>query len=118
MFGGGMRQAGILAAACIYSLNEHIERLYYDHDNANYLAKNLYSFPEISIDMETVQTNMVNIKINHSSLAITEIIEKLYEQNVLIYSTMPDTLRAVTHLNVSKNDIDSTISAFHAVLAS
>lgn len=106
MLGGGMRQAGILAAAGIYALTNHVDRLAEDHENAEKLAKGLSRIHEISIDMESVQTNIVFASIQTD---MVELADFLKEKGILINSSNP--VRLVTHLDIDTQDIEFTINA-------
>lgn len=111
--GGGMRQAGILAAAGLIALNEMPRRLQEDHDNARLLAAALSRLPGISIDLARVQTNMVFINLTHECpYTPPQLIEKLKAQNVLIGQTKAHQMRAVTHRWISRADIEQAIDAF------
>ena len=109
MLGGGMRQAGILAAAGIYALEHHIDRLVIDHDNASYLARGLADIACLHVDPEVVQTNMVFADIGDNADALAE---HMKTRGILI-DHAPN-LRMVTHLDISKNDIHKTVQAFHS----
>lgn len=101
MCGGGMRQAGILAAAALYALENNIERLADDHENAHHLAEGLRRISELSVASDGAQTNMVFFTIDAS--AAEELGSYLQEKNILI-SAGPAT-RLVTHLGISEEDI-------------
>lgn len=103
MFGGGMRQAGILAAGALYALKHHRERLKEDHDNARLLAEGLQSIPGIEIDLTTIQTNIV--RFNTTSIAAPMLVERLAEQGVLVFATGSHSIRAVTNLMVNREQI-------------
>ena len=108
VLGGGMRQAGIIAAAGILALQENVDRLSEDHANAMLLAEELTSIDEIDIDMALVQTNMVFVSLKSGSpdkLAVY-----LKDAGVLIEVGNP--IRLVTHLDVSTKDIHRTVSLF------
>jgi len=108
VLGGGMRQAGIIAAAGILALQDNIDRLSEDHANAKLLAEGLSSIDEIKIDMALVQTNMVFVSLKSDSpekLAVY-----LKDAGVLIDTGNP--IRLVTHLDVSTKDIHRAISQF------
>ena len=110
VLGGGMRQAGIIAAAGILALQENIDRLSEDHANAMLLAEELTSIDEIDIDMALVQTNMVFVSLKSGSpdkLAVY-----LKDAGVLIEVGNP--IRLVTHLDVSTKDIHRTVSLFES----
>jgi Threonine aldolase len=113
MVGGGMRQAGIIAAAGIYAIQHHIERLAEDHANAALLARELAQIPQLDIDLARVQTNMVFITPNDGSSAA--LCAYLQEQGILV--DPGTTIRLVTHLDVGTNDIArviATIRKFYA----
>jgi threonine aldolase len=117
--GGGMRQAGILAAAGLIALNEMTERLREDHENARRLANGLNTIPGLSVDMAQVQTNMIFIKVGpESRYTAGQIAEKLVAHNVYIGMTYPDTFRAVTHYWITPDRVDHALAAFQQVLAS
>jgi len=109
MLGGGMRQVGILCAAALYALEHHRERLVEDHDNALRLARGLQEMPAISLDLESVQTNIVIFDV-HGMLA-AEFSKRAAEQGVRINAVGKTRLRAVTHLDVTARDIDDALLA-------
>jgi len=109
MLGGGMRQAGILAAAGIYALTNHVDRLEQDHDNALALAKGLSDVNGITIDLSMVQTNIVFADIQTD---MTTLADFLKQKGILISASNP--VRLVTHMGISHEDIDQTIEAFKA----
>jgi threonine aldolase len=115
MFGGGMRQVGILAAAAIYALQHHQERLAEDHANARRLAEALQGLGGIAIDLETVQTNIVIMNIANTEHTAITAIAALKQEGVLVVPFSATTLRAVTHLDVQTADIDRAIIAFRKV---
>jgi threonine aldolase len=105
MLGGGMRQAGMLASAMHYALDHNVERLAIDHQNARYLAEQLSQFNEISV--KPARTNMVFATLADEQVA-NRLAEFLTKHGVLI-STAKE-LRLVTHLNITKADIDTFIA--------
>ncbi|WP_110456530.1 low-specificity L-threonine aldolase [Shewanella algidipiscicola] len=113
MLGGGMRQAGILAAAAELALNEQVERLAIDHDNAHYLAEQLQGVAEFEVNVAEVQTNMVFAKVS-DKLDITAIAKILKKQGILL--SPGSVMRLVTHADISRNDIDTFIKALKALL--
>lgn len=115
MLGGGMRQAGFLAAAGLYALNNNVTRLKDDHENARYLAQALNSLPGFSTERYTVQTNIVLVDIDES-IDIQAISSALKAQNIIITPGYQG-MRLVTHLNVDKAAIDTLIAALIAQLA-
>ncbi|MGD8521465.1 MAG: low-specificity L-threonine aldolase [Desulfobacterales bacterium] len=116
LIGGGMRQAGIMAAAGIVALNEMVERLADDHANAKKLAEGLANIPGISVDPEHIKTNIVFIEITCSDMTAEELVNLLNEKGVRISASGPQRLRAVTHYHISSDDIDYTLSAFAKIL--
>jgi threonine aldolase len=116
MYGGGMRQAGILAAAGIYAVEHHITRLKEDHDNARRLAILLQKIPTVSINPDHVETNIVVFEVRDVPRSASDILADLKKMGVLINSVGRMTFRAVTHLDVSAEDIDRAGEAFAAVL--
>jgi threonine aldolase len=101
IFGGGMRQAGILAAGALYALEHHINRLQEDHLKARTFAQRLEGHPRLVIDMRTVQTNMVVFDITRTGKSTDEVLAILKSKNVLLSDANYTSLRAVTHLDVS-----------------
>ena len=112
MFGGGMRQAGSLAAAGTYALEHHVDRLADDHARARRLAESLAEMPGISVVLDRVQTNMVYIDLDPAGRSSAEWVEALQREGVLVVATSPNQLRAVTHLDVADPEIDSVIDSF------
>ncbi|NVK22653.1 MAG: low-specificity L-threonine aldolase [Kangiellaceae bacterium] len=101
MVGGGMRQSGVLAAAGIYALENHVDRLAFDHANAKVLAKRLQEFPKLSVNMDLVQTNMLFVK---TDLETAEKLTDFLKQHDIII--LPgETMRWVMHLDVSSSDV-------------
>jgi threonine aldolase len=117
MFGGGMRQAGIIAAAAIYGLEHHRERLAEDHAKARRLAEALHGRGGIDIDLATVQTNIVIMNIAKTKLTVESAVEALKKESVLVAPFGATTLRAVTHLDVSAADIERAIMAFYKIFS-
>ena len=110
MFGGGMRQVGIIAAAGLYALENNIERLSKDHERALILAEAIESMNNFSVNLGQIQTNMVYVNcIGQTSL---ELVEKLSELGIDTISIDDTSIRLVTHLHITNEDIERTISAF------
>ena len=114
--GGGMRQAGIVAAAGIVALNEMVDRLTEDHANAKKLAEGLADIPGISVDPTHIKTNIVFFDITRSDMTADELVNRLDQEGVRLSAGGPQRLRAVTHYHISSDDIDYTLSAFAKVL--
>jgi threonine aldolase len=100
--GGGMRQAGILAAAGLIALEKHTARLKEDHDNAKFLAQGLARIPGIKIDPATVRTNIVIFGIGGSGIGSTEFTRRMGERNVLAGGVNNELVRFVTHMDVDR----------------
>jgi len=115
MFGGGMRQAGIIASAGIYSLQNNIDRLSEDHARMRSLAEAISSLDSFSIDMETVQTNMAYINVDEEKFSADDVVNKLANKGIDLYSTGPQDIRAVAHLDVDDEGIEQAISAFQSL---
>jgi threonine aldolase len=111
MMGGAMRQSGILAAACIYALEHHIERLATDHENARALARGLAALPGVSIDADAVQTNIVMFEVEDAP----ELVARRHER-VRLGALGPRRVRAVTHLDVSREDVEAALDALAQAL--
>jgi threonine aldolase len=109
MLGGGMRQAGVIAAAALYALENHVERLSEDHDKAQHLAEGL---TQQGYDVSSPQTNMVFFKHPHAA----SIVSQASEQGVAALTAKAQTIRLVTHLDVSFEDIDESIATFGKLL--
>jgi threonine aldolase len=116
MYGGAMRQAGILAAAGIYALDHHIGRLKDDHDNAKRLARKLQQIPAITINPQHVESNIVIFDIIGHRLSPPELVAALRREHVLINAIGGTSFRAVTHLDVSTRQIDAAADAFARIL--
>lgn len=108
VLGGGMRQAGVLAAAGIYALKNNIDRLAEDHANAVLLAEGLSEIDELNFNPASVQTNMLFVRLDKTAGA--ELPGFLKERGILVLGR--DTLRLVTHLDVNGQDIRTVITAF------
>jgi threonine aldolase len=117
MLGGGMRQAGVLAAAGLVALEDTPPRLHEDHENARKLADGLAELPGIRIDPEKVVTNIVIFDVAGTGQAADAICEKLRKDNVLA-SGFGTSIRMVTHFDVSRADIETALKAMRAVLKS
>jgi threonine aldolase len=97
-----MRQAGILAAACLHALAHHRKRLTEDHENAATLARSLAGAPGIALDVAAVETNLVNVTIEVPAAAV---VAHAKAQGLLILASGPNALRMVTHLDISAGDV-------------
>lgn len=102
-WGGGMRQVGILAAAGLYALQNNVERLKEDHEKAKFLAERINANPNLVIDMQTVQTNILLFR--PKNISVEESISKCKDKGLLVSTGKVDLIRAITHLDVSFDDV-------------
>lgn len=116
LLGGGMRQAGVIAAAGIVALREMVDRLHDDHDNARELAQGLAELPQIAVDLQTVQTNLVVFRLRNTSLTPAAFIAAMREHGVLLGGFGDDRLRFATHYGIERADIDAALLATKRVL--
>ncbi len=114
MFGGGMRQAGIIAAGALHALRHHRARLAEDHANAKTLAAGLASIAGLEADPTEVETNMVRIRV--LTMPAQQLVGELKARGVLVLATGRDSLRAVTNLMVSAEDIRAALAITAEVL--
>jgi threonine aldolase len=115
MFGGGMRQAGILAAAGIYALKHNIARLSEDHANAKRLAIALADMKGVALQPDQVETNIVIFDIAKTRYTVQQAVETLKQDGVLVVPFGKTLLRAVTHLDVHREETDQAIKIFKKV---
>ncbi|UCD70602.1 MAG: low-specificity L-threonine aldolase [Syntrophobacterales bacterium] len=118
MFGGGMRQVGIIAAAGIYALDHHADRLGLDHANAKRLAQGLSQIDGVQIDLNIVETNIVVFDVSEMGIDPHHIAESLKERRILMIPFGKALIRAVTHLDVSAEDIERSIEIAADVFSS
>lgn len=113
-WGGGMRQVGILAAAGLYAIKNNISKLAEDHANAKYLADRISELSSVEIDIKAVQTNIVSFK--SQELTAEDVIEKCREMGLLISAGKVGWLRAVTHLDVNREQMKKAVEIISKVL--
>ena len=111
MLGGAFRQSGIVAAGCLYALDHHVERLAEDHLNARFLAEGLASLPGVRIDPALVETNIVIFSVDDAPGVVGRIADRVELQAFDAHR-----VRAVTHLDVSRADVEAALEAFAAEL--
>ncbi len=117
MFGGGMRQGGIIAAGALYALENNIDRLADDHANAKRLAQAIAEMHGVSIDVKSVETNIVYFDVDASKGTAKSLSDTLHQQGVWMLPVGPQRVRAVTHLDVSVDGIECAIDTLKKVLA-
>ena len=118
MLGGGMRQAGVLAAAALLALENGPTRLQEDHDNAKVLAERLSQVPGITLNPSKVQTNIVIFGVKDSGMSSAEFLQRLSGLNVLAVPVDAERIRMVTHLDVARSDIEAAAAAVRSVMTS
>ncbi len=114
MVGGGMRQAGVLAAAALYAIEHNVERLAEDHANARVLAENIAAMKDLSVDMQTVQTNIVIVQTGN--MDAQALVDAIGDEGTLTYAIARGKLRFVTHLDVTREDMDTASQAIERAL--
>ena len=115
-FGGAMRQAGIVAAAGVYALEHHVDRLADDHVRARRLAEGLHE-AGVAVDLEQVETNFVQVDVGPLGLSPADALERLMQQGVGLSMTVhPTILRAVTHLDVGDEEIERAVEVIPRAL--
>jgi threonine aldolase len=117
VLGGGMRQAGIIAAAGIVALQEMTERLAEDHANARRLAEGLAQIDGLALDPQSVKTNIVFAALDRPGLTAPDLVKQLEAAGVKVLPVGPDRFRAVTHYHITADDIDAALNRFKRVLA-
>jgi threonine aldolase len=117
MFGGGMRQAGVIAAAGLVALRKSPSRLHVDHENARFLAEELAKIPQLKIDPAKVQTNILICDCSATGKTAVEFCEELHAQGVWAQDTALHSARFVTHCDVSRAGIERAIPMIRQVAA-
>jgi len=112
--GGGMRQAGVLAAAGLVALEENVERLGEDHERARRLAESMADLPSLKVHPDTVETNMVICEVTGPAAA-EEVLETLRRQGVLAGTMGPGRIRFVTHLDIDDAGLDRAVEALRSL---
>jgi threonine aldolase len=115
-FGGGMRQAGVLAAAALHALDHHVERLAEDHRNAQVLARAVNQTPGLRLDPPEVETNLVWFNVDRGLGSARDVAAALKERGVLMHPAGPQRLRACTHLDVSAAQVERAAEALRAAV--
>ncbi|MEO2031913.1 MAG: GntG family PLP-dependent aldolase [Planctomycetaceae bacterium] len=117
LFGGALRQAGIVAAAAVYALENHVDRLQEDHENARELALRLSDIDGIHVSPEDVETNLIYFEIAENRGTAVQLNSALSEHGVRLCPFGGQRMRAVTHLEIAAGDIPVVADAVRAVLA-
>ena len=116
LLGGGMRQAGILAAAGLIALEKMTARLSIDHDNAKYMAKRLVEIPGIKVNTEDVHIDMVFFDMEETGVSSDSLVSALFEKGIKINGIEGGLMRYVTNNDVSREDIDYTIDCMKKLM--
>lgn len=114
LLGGGMRQAGVIAAAGVVALNQMVDRLAEDHRMAAHLARGLAALPHIEIDPSEVQTNLVVFR--QTKMPSSEFLEAMRQKGVLLGEIGNGNLRMVTHYDLGPDDVDQALRAMRQIL--
>jgi threonine aldolase len=117
LLGGGMRQAGILAAPGLVALEKSPSRLHEDHANARYLAEGLAQLPGVRVDLAKVQTNIVIFDVSATGRSAAELSAALEKRQILANATGKFALRMVTHCDVNRAGIDRALATFREIAA-
>ena len=115
--GGGMRQAGVLAAAGLVALEKMTDRIIDDHKNARTLAEGISNIEGISINLDSVKTNIIYFSLDHPKVGGALLLEKMAEKNIHFFELGPSWFRLVTHAGVSKDDVDDVVGEFERILS-
>jgi len=114
--GGGMRQAGVLAAAGIIALEEMPRRLHEDHTNARFLAESLADVPRLLIHPEKVQTNIVIFDVSGTGLDSSGLLRELRKQSVIGSAVSDSVVRLVTHIDVTRSECEQAAQIIRSAL--
>jgi threonine aldolase len=115
VLGGGMRQAGVLAAAALYALEHHVDRLAEDHRHARLLARAIADTPGLRLDPPEVETNLIWFEVEPEMGSARDVAAALGERGVLVHVAGQQTLRACTHLDVSTGQVERAAEVFRKV---
>lgn len=116
LFGGAMRQAGVVAAAGIVAVEVMVERLAEDHRRARRLAEGISELPGVEVDMDTVQTNIVVCDIRALGVTAADFADRLFSAGVRVKLREPGLIRMVTHYHITSTDIEQSITAIAKVV--
>src|SRR5262249_22282880 len=117
MLGGSMRQSGVIAAAALYALEHNWDRLAEDHANARHLAEGIAGIKGLEIEVPRMETNLVFFEIRKPGWSAARLVDACRERRVGIGATTATRIRAVTHLDVTRQDIDSALKVISEELA-
>jgi threonine aldolase len=115
--GGGMRQAGVLAAAGIIGLEQMVTRLAEDHANARFLAEALSQLPRLTVRPEMVKTNIVIFDVTNTKMNANELLGRLRDRGVIASGVSDSVVRLVTHMDVSRSDCEQAVDIIRSVVS-
>ena len=118
LLGGGMRQVGVIAAAGIVALETMVERLAEDHENARLLANGLAQIDGVEIDLKQVQTNIVIFAVRRPDVSASMLTQKLREGRILVHQISADSIRCLTHKDVSREGVLQTLELIRQIMVS
>lgn len=116
ILGGGMRQAGILAAGALYALEHNIERLREDHEKAKVFAREVSTIPGFEVDVEAVQSNIVMIEVAKTGNTPAQLLETLRSRGVLLTEMSRTAIRAVMHMDVTMEEVQEAAAVMKSAL--
>jgi threonine aldolase len=120
VLGGGMRQSGVLAAAALYALEHHVDRLAEDHENAKRLAAGIRDLPPLRVrdpaGTGQIDTNMLFFDVDPAWGTARDLLARMKDRGLWMLATAPATIRAVTHLDVDRGDVDRAVEILRGIL--
>jgi len=116
LFGGGMRQAGILAAGALYALDYHIDRLADDHEMAQALADSIRQLEGLTLCPAEIDTNIVIFKVDARLGTASELVLRMKNEGLLMVTVGPQLIRAVTHLDLRPDDVEQASAILHRIV--
>jgi len=117
LVGGAMRQAGVIAAAAIVALEQMVDRLAEDHENAYVLAEGLAEIPGFDVDLKAVQSNIITFGLSTSRVQVRDVVKALASEGVKLGAISPTRFRAVTHYGITREDILAALAAMRKVMS-
>jgi threonine aldolase len=115
LFGGGMRQAGVIAAAALHALENHVDRLAEDHANAQILAAAFAETDGFSLEFGSVETNLVWVRVDPALGTAADVAAYLRSRSILVSALGPQSIRACTHLDISQADVEHVAAVVRAI---
>lgn len=115
LFGGAIRQGGMMAAAALYALDHHVGRIEEDHAHARILAERIAGLPHLTVSLESVQTNIFMIEVSPEWGTAAEFASRLAHRGILVFAIGPQRLRVCTHLDVAKEVLEKIVEGFAQV---